>query len=59
MEPEDRIEELEDIISEAYIVLGCLMTIFDLEDDKLIKMLDNLTACKKIHDDIIPFSLKE
>ena len=52
----DRIEELEELVAEAYIVVGALADKAGLfENPAVNKCLDNLAAGKLVHGDVIPF----
>ena len=53
----ERILELEDLCGEAYQVVGalaCEAQMFETSE-QVSHMLDNLSECKMIHDDVLPF----
>ncbi|BDU12897.1 hypothetical protein [Escherichia phage phiWec187] len=53
----ERILELEDLCGEAYQVVGALAyeaQMFETSE-QVSHMLDNLSECKMIHDDVLPF----
>ena len=55
-----RIEELEALCAEAYIVVGALLSaagMFDTEAGQ--NVLDNLAEAKLIHKNVIPFTVKQ
>lgn len=52
-------DELKEICSEAYIVVGTLASDCGrFDDDHVIKILDNLSEQKIIHNDVLPFPSK-
>lgn len=53
----DRIEELEVLCAETYQVVGVLASEADRLDtcDATLKVLDNLSAMKRVHTDVLPF----
>lgn len=55
----NRIEELERICAESYIVLGTIANEADrLHDYSVIKALTNLSHAVLIHEDVLPFPSK-
>lgn len=55
-----RIEELEILCAEAYIVIGYLAERCGVFDNELVvKVMDNLSEHKVIHEDIIPFHIED
>lgn len=56
-----RIDELETICAEAYQCVAVLaIAANEFEDNpQVIKLLDNLCEARLVHDDVLPFSVKE
>lgn len=55
---DDRIIELETLVSEAYVVTSHIVNRYDLwervENDSIVRHLDNLGELSRVHDDILP-----
>lgn len=52
------IETLRRICGEAYQCVGCLTEVLGADDDDhVIKLMDNLSQMKLVHDDLLPFQL--
>lgn len=55
-----RIDELERILAEAYLVVGSLAEASGLfESPEVQKVLDNLSQQRLVHDDVLPFQASE
>lgn len=52
---QEQVEELSRICSEAYQVVGALA---DPDNPKSVKILDNLSQLKMVHEDVLPYLLK-
>lgn len=56
---EERIKELQMICAEAYQVVGTLSyEAGRFDEEKTIKLLDNLSQHKMIHEDVLPYPSK-
>ncbi|EAB4417366.1 hypothetical protein D7B12_18210 [Salmonella enterica] len=54
-----RIQELEEVCAEAYQVVGIMadkLGIFETSEG-VEKILDNLSAARLVHDDVLPFCI--
>ena len=57
---ERRVDELEQVCAETYQVVGVLADEAGrFDDDDVIKVLDNLSEQRLVHEDVIPFRSKK
>lgn len=58
MTSETQVKDLQTICAEAYQVIGVLASQLGcFGDPKVIKLMDNLSEQKLVHNDVLPFSL--
>lgn len=55
-DPPADVEEMREVLAEAYQVVGCLLSDLDIfHEDRATKILDNLNEGRLVHQDVLPW----